>query len=851
MTALLLAVKKGNYQVCQALLNPELGERKANIKALKNGENALFLAVAFVLNTGVYYEEVKKQTEDVMKITQLLIDEGVDITCKNKDGRTPLELATNKYRRSNHSIVKAHYKRIMNLLSKIISERKYDKLMKQMQQPVDVIKLYMCGHGGVGKTTLTGSLQRTLLQATLQLWDRETSPPPGQDKNYTPTAGIHMSTVDIPHVGKVSTWDYAGQSDYHPTHSMVLGAQNALYVVMFKIADTIKDTNQLKPPSDTMEEQLQQVLTWLRFIKAINIPCADTRDDPDQTVDKPTVILVASRADWIQDYRREAEQIAIKIKDEAKKLFGDSLNILDDFFILNCHKSQDKEMMELRRCLKDRREVILQKQRTIPNLCAEILKLKEVKSEEQQSMPVLYWSAYYKKVKELDPLIKEDFVKTATNYLHDIGEVLYIRKSTEMDDSDIIILHPDWLCRRIIGPLLATDIFSQYKTVLQKQQTYTKEDITKVLGEDVNVDLVIPLLVEFELIIQAELSDEGELCYIIPGLLPSNMPQSQWKKDTSMEHYFGRRIQCLGDQDIFSPGFFPRLQIRLLKYFSKLGRPPKYIWRNSIKVCDKVEALVYLTNDNRGVHICVRARCKGDIKSCFDLMEAVTAHIYAVLAISCPGTSVVMHILSALSLKDHSDQEDVTHYPLPRIIEADERKEGVYDERNTREEAITELLCPGYDRTLLMEKHEKCDITWMLHDYRQSLVNLLEPHQPIGCNHRMMSQFMGFHNDDLKAFQSRASSSQTLTTTDLMFDQWSRHWAVMKKNENRGLGKSESISGNPDSEYVEYKESSIENLRRILNHKCMHRDDAIETIDMMFKSLESLRVPGIESELAT
>ena len=42
----------------------------------------------------------------------------------------------------------------------------------------------------------------------------------------------------------------------------------------------------------------------------------------------------------------------------------------------------------------------------------------------RKDYPVLTWSEYYQTVKEnIDPLVKEDTLKIATSYLHDMGEV--------------------------------------------------------------------------------------------------------------------------------------------------------------------------------------------------------------------------------------------------------------------------------------------------------------------------------------------------------------------------------------------------------------------------------------------
>ena len=83
--------------------------------------------------------------------------------------------------------------------------------------------------------------------------------------------------------------------------------------------------------------------------------------------------------------------------------------------------------------------------RRIPTLCEKIQTMKG--SWGREDYPVLTWSEYYQTVKEnIDPLVKEDTLKVATSYLHDMGEV-----STRWNLSFILQKFKLWKPRQLVN----------------------------------------------------------------------------------------------------------------------------------------------------------------------------------------------------------------------------------------------------------------------------------------------------------------------------------------------------------------------------------------------------------------
>ncbi|XP_070545931.1 death-associated protein kinase 1-like [Ptychodera flava] len=429
-------------------------------------------------------------------------------------------------------------------------------------------------------------------------------------------------------------------------------------------------------------------------------------------------------------------------------------------------------------------------------------------------------------IKKLDPLLDEDFIKLSTNYLQDMGEILII-KSEKSTISDTIILRPQWLCANVFGPMLATEIFVQYSNRLQRKKVHSKQDLTDVFQQYANTDMLLHLLEKFELLFEVEPPSGGvvqengpRMFYIIPSLLDYQMPDEQWQREGSKQIYYGRRFQCRDETDSFSPGLFPRLQTRLHRYFTEIGCPPSGIWKNGIKVCDEVEGLVYMTKDWKAIHICVRAEREDEIGECYEMLEKISEDTHGLLEISCPGSNIDCHILSAHSMKNHHRQEYVKYYTTEKILEAEKGKKRVFDEELGTAENVFDLLCCGYDTTMLHRQGYLSDVRWMLHDTRVEFTTAMDVHQETGNDYRLMADLMGIRYKEVKAWESRATS-----VTERILTEWSTRW--MNRTKKR----------RPPSRANIFYESSFLNLIAVLREPSMQREDAAHLLREMFNKI--------------
>ncbi|XP_070581720.1 death-associated protein kinase 1-like isoform X2 [Ptychodera flava] len=735
---------------------------------------------------------------------RLLLQSGAEIDVQDKDGNTPLHLAAQRGVERTATLLLEH-KASINIKNKD-GEGPLDIVKRELSnlRGEDVAKAFIECHydnNEVCKTIINApddrdmrmellNHQKSFLEAKTKKRSKEKAPASGAD-NYVRTPGIDVDKVHIYKVGTFSVWDFAGQVEYYITHNMFLRAENAIFLLLFNITDE---------PAIQEEE----VNSWLAFIKAIIM-----RIDGKGHV-KPIVILIASRADLLKDgAKRQAGLRYREVFEQAQRKFGRYLNIAEEIFILNCHDSQHADMMRLRECLRGEK-----KKEFIPKLCAKISDSKEKWVD--RSFPIVKWHSYVQKVREIDPMVDTEFLAIATRFLHYSGEILRI-ESTLTQTDDIVVLNPQWLCNRVIGPMLATEIFEQYtKRLPDKTKTrYQRSDFEKVFDGLADIDMLIDLLCEMEL-----LYGDTDMSYIVPGLLQNVMPEHKWQIDQIKKIYYGRRLQCRNDTDSFSPGMFPRLQTRLGRHFRCLNCPKVSLWKNGIKICHNVECLVYMTKGWRAIHVCVRAEKEEEIGECHKMLELVTDYVYHMVNICCPGTSIDCHILSSHSLRNHRDLESIVYYLKHNILKAERMNEKVNDDIENKQEETSSLLCIGHDTMVLRRFGYLTDVKWMLNDTLQKISLIMDRKKDFGPDYRVMADLMGFHQAEVAVWEVTAFPR---SITKHILSEWSKRWAK-RKHEGGSATEGECIY-----------ESNFTNLLKILSH----RDCQIDTQDIlqMFKNL--------------
>ena len=147
-----------------------------------------------------------------------------------------------------------------------------------------------------------------------------------------------------------------------------------------------------------------------------------------------------------------------------------------------------------------------------------------------------------------------------------------------------------WLCRNVIGPLLAPDWFP-FSLPREKFGKASKDTIESALSAFesylskkgtpspfvVTADEAIKVLCRLELCIPLE----GGM-YQITALLNDEFPADAWVEDLTLDVYRGQRYECAESVDIISPSSFVSLQYRCSRMDQDKVR--HIVWKDGIRL---------------------------------------------------------------------------------------------------------------------------------------------------------------------------------------------------------------------------------------------------------------------------
>ncbi|XP_078587226.1 uncharacterized protein LOC144868635 [Branchiostoma floridae x Branchiostoma japonicum] len=540
------------------------------------------------------------------KVVELLIRIGVDFLVTNLEDKRPIDLAAT-LDRSTRSLIETETRK----------QAEYSELVSSVGSEEGTVKLFICGDGQVGKTSLQSILTKTILGGVI--WNIRTKFR-GQDI-FNPTPGVHVSSKTVRGIGRLSLHDFAGQAQFYVTHAMLLRTTNAIFPIVYKI-------------TDGEEEQKRQVHGWLSFIHCSNA-------DP---TNRPRVVLIASHADKLQDQEAGLRR-ATALVEHYRKLFEESLAVSQEVFLINCMEAGSPGIGRLRQLLATFRDDILQQRPAVPKVCVQLLAMIEGWRKERKAFPVMEWQDYLAAVRKATSYLSERIIQLATSYLHDEGEIVYLR---HISDS-LVVLDCQWLFTSVFGRLLAPDNFPIDRVERTAEDYITLEELTRVFSAIADIPLLIKLLQDFQLC--HTYMYDGRT-FILPSLLQHEMEEAAWSPVSNMAVYFGLQIRCRMEIDIFSCDLFPRLQTLLMQaHPDKLRRP--LLWKNSAKCTDgKAEALLQITQDRRQLNIIVRT-FDGNREDCNYIIDLLKDMTYRLLHETSPGARSRDMVLSALDLREH------------------------------------------------------------------------------------------------------------------------------------------------------------------------------------------------------
>ena len=292
------------------------------------------------------------------------------------------------------------------------------------------------------------------------------------------------------------------------------------------------------------------------------------------------------------------------------------------------------------------------------------------------------------------------------------------------DVQDHVVLQPTWLCTKIIGPAFATDAaFPPSYNKLHKKVVYTMEELRALYEPVADEKLLLPFLEHLEIAYQYDSTQ-----FIIPGMLPNDVDPVYWQKDESFKEYYGRRVECSDNTDVFAASVFPCLMVAIMKWY-KGEYNATAISKTCIKFIEKVEGIVHLTKDRRSIVVCVRGRGVEDRKTCHQQLHQMLSFTLSKLELRSPGTRFRITYVSPSSLRQHEDLDSVRIYSREQIRAA-EKSSGVVT-NGIGSDRVVDIFCHGYETAFLILFGLNCSCQWLLTETREKLVELLDPKHPL------------------------------------------------------------------------------------------------------------------------
>ncbi|MCT7967665.1 leucine-rich repeat domain-containing protein [Laspinema sp. D1] len=337
----------------------------------------------------------------------------------------------------------------------------------QIQQPQWVSKLMVVGEGGVGKTSLLKVLRGE----------------PFNPQEPT-TDSIDIRTLEFPHPSQsdvtmqLNAWDFGGQQIYHATHQLFL-TNRSLFLLVWNACDGYEQG---------------KVYNWLDTLSSLT---------PESSI-----LLVATHID-----EQNSDLPFAQLQGNYPQIVGQcEIDSQTGQGIDNLHQSLVSTAAQL---------LLMGTHwpHTCLNAAQDIRSLSEKYITPQQL-------ARRMTGRGVDP----NQVSTLTQYLHDIGEIVYFHDNPAL--KEIVILKPKWLAEQI-GKVFRSE------PVKQGQGILTREEMNQ-LWQD--IDSFIPpyflrLLEHFDLAypLRNEAESLPEDISLILESVPLNPPHYQYKWDAILQ----------------------------------------------------------------------------------------------------------------------------------------------------------------------------------------------------------------------------------------------------------------------------------------------------------------------------
>ncbi len=509
-----------------------------------------------------------------------------NITLRNQVGRTPLDQVTN-------SDIVGEFLQLGVEPSKNSAVSTRFPYLKHWNQLSPVVKIFILGDSGVGKTTLVKALQG---EGFVTEWLSGRFHRIGSGSGEL--IGINVTSFESRHFGKVVLYDMSGHHGYVASHSAVLKIACCDSVPIFITMVDLRNKT---------EEIEHSVNYWSHLIE-MSLP-----------IDAPRchgILLGNHENDLSKDDSRQKPALL-----ERATLSSRQVLQYKRWFTIDCRRVASNNMHRLRQLLSQ----ICDDIRSNFKPSFECSLLRSFMQHKFQSPIIIEYRDLQEYIAHSDiPCLKapETLYKTCQD-LHSRGYVLFLPNSYA-PDSCWIVLNQEAVFSMIHG-------FQKHVTMTNKVGLLPVSQLDRTLGAmGFNLMLVIQYFLRMEFCLRVV--DRRLLFSIVgfdppspmedhlffPHLVTKEIPVDIWLPSDEWGMHFGWAMECLEQGRFFTPHFVQKIVLRIAAKFPFNTDPNStfltrhqltHVWGCGLSWADTRGMQVLVTLEHNATRVIVLTRC--------------------------------------------------------------------------------------------------------------------------------------------------------------------------------------------------------------------------------------------------
>ncbi|XP_031478117.1 protein TORNADO 1 isoform X2 [Nymphaea colorata] len=428
-------------------------------------------------------------------------------------------------------------------------------------------RVFLCGQGSSGKSTLCGTISQIFSSSKIQYTDHMRSLKSSVEQGVN-TGGIRIKTLKDDDL-KISMWDLAGENTFHVFHELIFPEQGSPTFFLIVSSMFKKPTNREPKQMHEIEEDIQY---WLRFI------ITNSKKAQSQSL-LPNVAVVLTHFDKLMQPTEYLKQIA-SCTNRLREKFQGYVELYPTLFAVDARSSMSVSKLACH--MRTTSETIRERVPKVYGICEEVQKVLCEWRSENSNEPAMKWDEFcymcQSRIEALrirsrrDNLEKMEARRRAiVSSLQYLGELIYF------DELGFLVLDCEWFCRDVIGLLIRMG--GKQQNVAQRKGFIPRKELEKLLRKcleswipgaglktikNIKVSDLIEMMVKLDLCYEQNPQDQHSEV-LVPFLLEEKLGKlNKWISPTLDGTYVGRHFERDDSNHMFlTPGFFARLQVNL------------------------------------------------------------------------------------------------------------------------------------------------------------------------------------------------------------------------------------------------------------------------------------------------